>query len=66
MEMTRRGFIAKVVAGCWLLVAGWQSFADDAPTTNNEQPTTEFVRLGGYPGRVVPMGDIHTEAKWSG
>jgi hypothetical protein len=66
MEVTRRGFIGKLVTGCGLLSAAWRLLAGDEPETNKQRRTTEFVRLGAYPGKVVPMGDIHTQAKWSG
>ncbi len=52
--MTRRGFIATLIAGFCSRVCnavGWASPTDS---------------LGIYPGKVVPMGDIQTESKWSG
>jgi len=61
--MTRRQLVGKLVAGCWLLVAGLLRASNHQPTTNNEQPATKSI---AYPGKVVPMGDIRTEAKWSG
>ena len=60
--MTRRKFV-RGIAGvlsalglglCWLARAA------------SPRRVVRAVRFGTYPGRIVPMGDIRRQAKWSG
>jgi hypothetical protein len=61
MAMTRRKFtvfLTGLIAGA---AAGLFRFGRAAP-----RRFVRAVRLGKYPGRVVPMGDVRRRAKWSG
>ncbi len=71
--MTRRELVRGIVgAVCavWVPVCGaavgWALptafHARGRKTVGRAHPS----RFGTYPGKVVPMGDIRTESKWSG
>jgi hypothetical protein len=62
MEMTRRTFVRALVGAASAAGAGLAWLG----RTVSPRRMVRAVRLGKYPGDVVPMGDISRQSKWSG
>ena len=62
MEMTRRTFVRGIAGVLSALGAGWGWIARIV----SPRRVVRAVPFGKYPGRIVPMGDIRRQAKWSG
>jgi len=60
--MTRRKFVRGITGVLSALGLGWCWIARAV----SPRRVVRTVRLGKYPGRIVPMGDIRKQAKWSG
>ncbi len=62
MEMTRRTFVRALVGAASAAGAGLAWLGHKT----SPRRIVRAVRLGKYPGDVVPMGDISKQSKWSG
>jgi len=62
MEMTRRRFV-RAIAGAASAICGGLYWVGQRASPRR---IVRAVRLGKYPGEVVPMGDIGRQSKWSG
>jgi hypothetical protein len=60
--MTRRWFIRGVVGVVTAIGTGVCRLGEKA----SPRQIWRAVKLGRYPGRVAPMGDVDKQAKWSG
>jgi len=59
--MTRRTFVIRLTTFASCVAAGLFRLGRAAP-----RRFVRAVRWGKYPGRIVPMGDLREQAKWSG
>ncbi len=62
MEMTRRKFVRSVAGAASAVCAGLDWFGRKA----SPRRIVRAVRLAKYPGRIVPLGVIGSQSKWSG
>ena len=62
MEMTRRRFV-RVLAGSLSAVGAGLCWVGQRVSPRR---IVRAVRLGRYPGQVVPMGDMRKQSRWSG
>ena len=60
--MTRRKFVRRVAGAASALCLGLCWVGRKA----SPRRIVRAVRLGKYPGRIVPMGEIGKQSKWSG
>ncbi len=62
MEVTRRKFVQVLAGAGSALSAGLFWIGRKA----SPRRVVRALRLGRYPGEVVPMQDVSQQAKWSG
>ncbi len=62
MEMTRRRFV-RVIAGAASAFCAGLGWLNHRASPHR---IVRALRLGRYPGEVVPMDDIGKQSKWSG
>jgi hypothetical protein len=62
MEMTRRKLV-QIMAGAASAICGGLYWAGQRASPRR---IARAVGVGKYPGKVVPMGDITKQSKWSG
>jgi hypothetical protein len=62
MEVTRRRFVQVLAGAASALCAGLFWVGRKA----SPRRVVRALRLGTYPGEVVPMEDVGQQSKWSG
>jgi hypothetical protein len=62
MEMTRRRFVRIITGVASAFCGGLYRLSQRAVPRR----VVRALRLGKYPGEVVPMGDMGKQSKWSG
>lgn len=62
MEVTRRKFVQVMTGAASLVCAGLFWVGRRA----SPRRVVRALRLGKYPGEVVPMEDVCQQSKWSG